>query len=385
MKPTKAKKRHVPTPSEVEQVDAALRRLMQSSKDDNDNDSRPTPIIEFLSPSQIGGFEPPPGMILAGDCHLVRGAVSVIGGPPGIGKSRAATALAFAGAMQQGWFGLPVHCQFRTMIVQNENGPFRLKKEFANFECEELDDWIRVCPPPPLGLCFSNPIFADSIARAIHDFKPGAVIIDPWNAAAPDDKAREYLDTFNDIRTTLPKGKDAPALVIVAHTRKPKADDRASGRGLLNLLAGSYVLGSVPRSVFIMQAASDAPEDDKIIFSCVKNNDGAMGPRSAWRRHNGLFTHLPHFDWDSLEQHSSNRRSVIDEEDMEKLFDYGQKRLKRAEAVKMLGTQTDAGRAACYEALKLEGRFGKRLSEQHGLLSWASKSGAARSYKGDEF
>jgi hypothetical protein len=40
---------------------------------------------------------------------------------------------------------------------------------------------------------------------------------------------------------------DAPALGIVAHTRKPRAEERANGRALLNLLAGSYVIGSVPR------------------------------------------------------------------------------------------------------------------------------------------
>jgi hypothetical protein len=82
-------------------------------------------------------------------------------------------------------------------------------------------------------------------------------IIDTWNAAARDEKARNYQDTFNLIRQVVAAGNDGPAIGIVAHTRKPQSDERVNGRALLNLLAGFYVLGSVPRTVFVMQAASD--------------------------------------------------------------------------------------------------------------------------------
>jgi hypothetical protein len=33
---------------------------------------------------------------------------------------------------------------------------------------------------------------------------------------------------------------------------------------------------------------------------------------------------------------------------------------------------TDAGRTACYNALRLDGRFAKSLRETHGLLAWKS-------------
>jgi hypothetical protein len=54
--------------------------------------------ITLLSPSEARNYTPPEGSILVGDCHLVRGATCVIGGMAGVGKSRAATALAVAGA-----------------------------------------------------------------------------------------------------------------------------------------------------------------------------------------------------------------------------------------------------------------------------------------------
>jgi len=47
------------------------------------------PPIVFLSPSEAKSYEPPAGAMLVGDCHIVRGSISVIGGAPGVGKRRA--------------------------------------------------------------------------------------------------------------------------------------------------------------------------------------------------------------------------------------------------------------------------------------------------------
>ncbi len=265
------------------------------------------PLIEFLTPSQLSEYILPEGSRLIGDFHVTRGAVFVIGGAPGVGKSRALTSLAIAGATGKDWLGLTLHRKFKTMIVQNENGRHRLKTEFSGVDCSELEPWVRVCPPPPRGLCFSRIEFRQQLAAAIAEFQPDVIGLDPWNAAAPNDQAKDYLETFDIIRSVIPAGDDAPALGIVAHTRKPKADERASGRGLLNLLAGSYVLGSVPRSVFVMQAATDDTDDPRVVWTCCKNNDGEMGTRSAWIRSNGRFTPDHEFDWDGFDNPAGNK------------------------------------------------------------------------------
>ena len=56
------------------------------------------PMIGFYSPNELWDFTIPEGVKLMGDYHLERGNITVLGGPPGIGKSRAITALAVAGA-----------------------------------------------------------------------------------------------------------------------------------------------------------------------------------------------------------------------------------------------------------------------------------------------
>jgi hypothetical protein len=330
----------------------------------------PRPLIEFKSPSQLKNYVPPPGLMLVGDCHIVRGSVFVIGGAPGVGKSRASVALAEAGATGHEWFGLTAHRKFKTMIVQTENGQFRLSREFGALDCDALEDYVRVCPPPPFGLCFGRDDFKAQLSAAILAFRPDVVFYDPWNAAARDERAREYLDTFEALRSVLPLGDNAPALGIVAHTRKPKSDERASGRALLNLLAGSYVLGSVPRTVFVMQAASDDTTDNRVVWTCCKNNDGDLGARSAWERRNGLFAPVTEFDWDTFDNPHPDERARITADDLSEVFENGQKQLTKADAVKALQTLTRRGRTACYNALELDGRFSKHLREIDGIVSW---------------
>jgi hypothetical protein len=74
-------------------------------------------FVEFLRPSEPRDYQLPKEILLVGNNHITRGSVFVIGGAPGVGKSRAAVALAEAGAIGREWFGLQVHCKFRTLIV----------------------------------------------------------------------------------------------------------------------------------------------------------------------------------------------------------------------------------------------------------------------------
>src|SRR5262249_9202936 len=150
--------------------------------------------------------------------------------------------------------------------------------------------------------------------------------------------SREYLQTFDALRSVLPAGEDAPALGIVAHTRKPRRDELTNGRGLLNLLAGSYVLGSIPRWVFVMQPASAATTAERIVWTCCKNDDGALGPRSAWERRNGLFAPVLDFDWKAFDGPDRDRRQMITENDVAEVFADGP--LPKTEAAKRLQENT---------------------------------------------
>ncbi len=331
--------------------------------------SGPKTWIRFFKPSELRDYEPPVGYELVGNRHIVRGAITVIGGPPGAGKSRAAIALAQAGKTREAWLGLAVHRNFKTLVIQNENGRYRLKMDFADVAGDSLDDYIRICEPPPNGMAFDRVEFRRALVQEIREFKPDLIIFDPWNSAARDDRQQAYLETMKQIQDVLPTGDDAPALVIVAHTRKPRADERANGRALLNMLAGSYVLGSVPRCVFIMQPASDEVSDERIVWTCCKNNDGQHGERTAWYRRNGTFEPCADFDWERFDGKSEERRGVT-VQDLATVFENGVRQLSRKAAVERLKENTGLRHTACYDALKPKGKFAAHLVESDGLIAF---------------
>jgi hypothetical protein len=334
------------------------------------SDSEPTEkkvFVEVLRPSELRDYQPPEGIVLVGDNQITRGSVFVIGGAPGVGKSRASVALAEAGATGYEWFGLKVHSKFKTLIVQNENGRFRLKLEFSELNGSLLDEYVRITPPPPFGLCFERLEFREQLRGVIESFLPDIVVIDPWNAASRDEKAKSMLEAFEYIRAVIPAGDNGPAIGIVAHTHKPKAGERSSGRALLNLLAGSYVLGSVPRCVFIMQSASDDVSETQVVWTCCKNNDGELGKRSAWTRCNGLFTPVSDFDWKSFDNPDGEKREIT-AAIMAEVF--GDAELSKKDAVAAI-VERGFKQAAAYRALETNGRFKDNLfTTQKGTLKW---------------
>jgi KaiC/GvpD/RAD55 family RecA-like ATPase len=323
--------------------------------------------IEFHSPNEIKSFELPPNLILVGDSHIQRGAFCVIGGAPGVGKSRAAMALAIAGATGENWLDLQVPNKFRTMIIQNENGKARLKKDFETINCSEFEQYIRICSPPPYGMAFEVSEFVEALREKIKQFNPDVVIFDPWNSIVGDDKQSDYLKAFNLIRSVIPVSDTGAAIVIVAHTRKPRDEEKATGRDLMNLLSGSHVLVSVPRSVFVMFSESPEVDDDNIVWTCCKNNDGIMNAPTVWSRSHLPFEYVGEYD---PKEQTGKKRITITIDDVKKVLQLMPGTLPRKQLVLILKKQTTASPAACYAALNPEGKFKDHIEENDGLLKW---------------
>ncbi|MGI8436101.1 MAG: AAA family ATPase [Chthoniobacterales bacterium] len=334
---------------------------------------RPTrmPRIRFYSPAELRAYEPDNDIKLVGNCHVMRGEVFVVGGEPGVGKSRAATALAIAGATGQPWLGLSIHRQFRTMIVQTENGRFRLKQEFDSINLhKEIESWVRVSEPPPFGLTLTNSEFQEDIKAELEAFRPDCVILDPWNAAARDDRQKDYTETFEALRRILPTGPDKPALGIIAHTRKPKTDEkRTGGTGLMHLLAGSYILTSVPRSIFVMIPGSEDETDDSVVWFNPKNSNGPHAARSAWHREAGGFTSHQEFDWKEFDK-PADKRVIIHVEHLAEVFKNGDRDLELKDAAHALASLADINERSAYNALSANGRFKENLRRNGNTLSF---------------
>jgi len=326
--------------------------------------------IRFYKPSELRAYNPDGGAVLVGDCHIMRGEVFIIGGEPGCGKSTLSTELAICGATGKPWAGLPVHFKFRTLIIQNENGRYRLKQEYtARGLGDEIEDSILVSEPPPYGMTLTHPEFQADVKATLDLFRPDLVIFDPWNAAAKDDKAADYSAAFDALRNILPKGADKPALGIVAHTRKPALGEiRKGGTSLMHCLAGSYVITSVPRAVFIlMRANSDDETDDTVVLFNPKNNNGKKAPRAALELTQRGFEEIVDFDWSDFDSEKSSRKIITKEHIQTALAD---SLIVKSEAVKKLMDVAKLGQRACEKALQVNGKFSEFLRFDGDFVGW---------------
>ena len=212
---------------------------------------------------------------------------------------------------------------------------------------------------------FEDPDFCAEFRAEVEAFAPDVIVLDPWNRATRDVFEKDFRQAFDNIIACLPSGDARPALMICAHTKKPR-DERAHGRGLLAQLSGSLVLGSIPRAAFVLQAATDDEEGNEFVFSCCKNNNGPMGAPSAWKREGVRFVGpVQGFDWEAFKtggKGGAGKNVKIELHHLEEIFDHGKRWRKKEDSAKALMQLTGAGRSAAYLALdKVKGRFADLL------------------------
>ncbi len=266
------------------------------------------PIV-FRTIEEILVNEPDRSGVLVGDCQIMRGAVCVIAGPAGCGKSTIAFDLAVAGVTRSDWMGLPVHRSFKTLIVQTENGAIRLYRDALSLNESgknlEFGDKIRISNPPEFGADFGDKDFCDAIRSELDRKKflkgrfdqdcelnggPDVVILDPWNSFCPGDTREATIATIKAMRTLFGSGDDAPAIVIVAHSRKGSGSSgqkEVEPHDLLNEISGSLTLPAHARSAFFVKPDRKDGVEGRIQWTCVKNNNGKFGKPSYFQRRDG--------------------------------------------------------------------------------------------------
>jgi hypothetical protein len=346
------------------------------------------PMIEFLRPSAIAEYVIPKDHFLVGEGVIERGGMTVFAGAGGVGKSRAVLALAVAAARgESSWMGLPIRFPFRTMIIQSENGLPRLSKDFQMLgNAAGLDEKLLVSVPPDMLIEMRDPAFRAELVDAAQEFKPDLVVFDPLNAMVMDSQERDIKEVFGYLKRFVADVESNPALLVVHHMRKPREGDRHRGRGMANLLAGSYLITSSARAVLTLQAATDAEDDPHTVLTLSKSNNCPLVPRTAWRRvDGGFFVPATDFDWDAFDGQSGPVAKVR-EDHILRLFDYGKRALTLAAGAKALEEMADCKRSAAYGALDYQkGRFASLIEPDlmAGTLR-LSAEGLARAAAGDE-
>lgn len=265
-----------------------------------------------------------------------------------------------------------MHRRFKTLIIQAENGAIRLKKEVEAIKAAHpelpVDDFIFISEPPEGGLPFHRAQFRAELREMVKRLQPDLVIIDPWSAVATEDAAKEVVDKLAEIRSCFDAGDACPGLLIVAHTKKPRAEDVRKGRGLVYLVSGSIALPNTARCVYVLLPWADDMEDPRVYFATPKLNNGSMYAPSVWRRKFGTF-----FEHDEKTNpkdwgREDDEREKIGADHVRACFDQAPE-LKSGMLVKKLAKISGAGESTCWRAIGEDGYLRHMLQRRgNGML-----------------
>ena len=242
-----------------------------------------------------------PTLNLVGDGHIVRGndRIHLLAGHAGVGKSRAVTYLVKCLVTGEKWFGLDIPNKTKTLIIQTENGIRRLQEELKPHQKVLSGNLFYADVNEDINLRDSH--YRERIRQTIIDKKIGLLVFDPWNQFVNDSSQKDYKPVLDMILGCLPTNpKECPAVLIVAHCRKPSNHKhrRVRGRDLMHEVSGSSILTAKARSVFVIEHLHPLDNNDaRIIFTCAKSNDAKLSPRGCYQPSPDIFTQVEDFDW----------------------------------------------------------------------------------------
>lgn len=340
---------------------ADLARIIEGVTSDVGSE-RPRCVVRKSSERLV--YEPPPGVDLVGDAEIGKGteAISILAGPGSSGKSLLAGNLALAGAIGSGtWMGRKVHRKFKTLILQGEVGPRRMKsqmQQFAKLHPEaDIENCIFYSDPPEFGFSIDDAKFWHEFSRIVKELKPDLVVVDPISHLSVEDQASEVMNAIRVIRQAVGVGDDAPGIMFIAHTKKPRSEEAMRGRNLANMVSGSVAWVNTSRCTYLcVPFDADDITDDRILFSTPKLNDGANYAPTVWKRKFGtFFEHDPNTDprsWGraKTDDERAEERWKITVGDLKAAFG-DRPGMKRAELVRAL-VAAGHDEATCYRATK---------------------------------
>lgn len=331
------------------------------------------PKIEVWTMDQYQAYIPDPKTFLVGADIISLGETAVIAGWQGLGKTRLANTLAYAGALGKGeWMGYEIKRRWKTLVLQSENNPRRIQSETREWTTEAAE-YVRISVPTFMQ--FGDPSFRAELRRLWETWQFDMLILDNMNDVARDEGRADYLEALDNIRASLPAFPNLPAIVIIAHTRKQRGGENWKpkvGRELMHEIAGSLVLTAKARTVFAIQPVTQDMDDTRIVFETAKCNNEVPLPRSAWHVANNRF--LPCQDWDEkewLNPPDESQAKDVTLDMLRDLFANGKRQMKKGIAIEEL--RQLAGLAYSTAARYLNpkaSKFKDYLAESDGLLTW---------------
>lgn len=334
---------------------------------------KPESVLNLLSLADVLNFVPPAGSLLVGDSVIELGENALLYGPPGSFKGFAVGSLMAAGAWGRGnWLGFPVNARFASLWVNCENGRRRLRDQFAKMDLPpDAADFIHITDIPDVWN-LGDVRLAGEIRQTIIDQRIRLVVFDTVSNFIEDELARHFALFFAGLNTLLSGLPERPAVLLIHHSRKPKADDKGA-RGLLNLISGHQTLQRRSRSIIFLGRVSDELKERRVVAAVLKcSNSGETEGRKIALELGAAHTleELSDFNWDEWEQGGATKgpkARAVTGDHIRELFGHGETWLPQAEAAEKLQEIADVGRSAAYDALKYYGHLIVKKEGKMGL------------------
>ena len=246
----------------------------------------PEPLT-IWKPSQILEYSHPKNFNILGEGYLIKGELTILLGPGGIGKSRLSLQMALCQITGREWCGIPMSNEpLRWLFIGNENSISRLKddlskmlSQFSKEERELIDECLAIQVPNTIEdsfLSLENKLAKDRIQLTLDKLDPQCVVFDPLISLqiGEESNTKDMQHTVETIMRIVKSHKMDCAVLIVHHSRTG-SENIKQGANLYdsgNYGRGSKVLFSACRCQINLMPG-DKENQHKLVLACGKANN----------------------------------------------------------------------------------------------------------------
>lgn len=230
--------------------------------------------------SRVSDLPPATEITWAWRNYLPLGAVSMLGGPGGVGKSVKVAALEVAVASGKPFLeaevqqGSVLHLDFDTDA--RLQGPWYARTAKGMNASKDVAELIHYAAPSEEGSPFLTRERLEALGELVTTHKPVLIVIDAWTSAFPYIRSNDAGEVAQVMAVLRELAKTGPAVLILDHTPKPVANGPSSlERGLL----GSTLKMAGSRAVHLLSRVQPRDVDGRDVqrLDTVKNNLAPIG------------------------------------------------------------------------------------------------------------
>ena len=255
--------------------------------------SPPAKPLSVWTPDELLAWQPPTDDVIVGELdrgYVVREELTVVIGPPGVGKSRLISWGAICAITGRAFAGLPTNNgPTKWLLVGNENSRRRQRHDLERMMSALTDEEralvrshlrLHVLAEPRDGcLDLGDHEAREAIGATLRLHAPDVVVFDPWANMVPGDENKNadvrdgVRHLMNIVRLTAPRA----ACIVVHHARTGAATVSLAGNRFAgaSLSRGGKALPSAARCEIAVWPG-DSEDGGRIVITCEKSNNAPL-------------------------------------------------------------------------------------------------------------